>query len=129
MLDALVATRVVASAAALDSVVIPKRAIVLRMAPDEALVLDAEPGEIDVADEHAIVVSDGSWRATWLDRAETERLVTAGADWDQPERRPALVQGMLFQLPVKLWFDDDRVLLLVQHVVAGDLTARVGGLP
>lgn len=129
MLEPLVATRVVATPAALDAVAVSRDAAVLRLAPDEALVLGVGPDEISVADEHAIVMGDGGWRGTWMDPTAAERLVTAGADWHPPERQPALAQGMLFQLPVKLWFDGDRVLVFTQHVVAADLAARIGGLP
>lgn len=126
MLETLSSTRVVAAPAAIDTITAPRHAVVLRLAPDEALVLDATAEEVGVADAHAIVVADAGWRGTWVSVSEAERLLTAGADWHPPPERPTLAQGMLFQLPVKLWLEDERVLLIAQHVVAADLEARMG---
>ncbi len=127
MLDPITATRVVAKPASLGRLVVPVGAIVLRIAPDEALVIDAGPHDVATDDPHAIVTADPGWRGTWLGPEESTRLLEAGADWRPSPERPTLAQGMLFQLPAKLWLEHDRVLVLAPHVVATELETRIGG--
>jgi hypothetical protein len=122
------ATRVVTTPEALASVSLPDQAILLRTSPDEALAIGVGPGGVELSDPHAIVVADTGWHGTWITPEQTERLLAAGAEWAPPETRPALAQGMLLQLPVKLWLERDRTLLLVAHTLAKDLTHRIGGL-
>jgi hypothetical protein len=126
VLEAMAATRVVSTVDALDAMTVPPDAIVLRIAPDEAVVIDANPSDIDVADDDAIVTGDTSWCGMWTDAATCDRLLATGADWRPPPRRPTLAQGMMFQLPVKVWLAEERVLVVVPRVVAADLAIRIG---
>ena len=128
MLEQITVARVVATPTSLDRLVPPAAAIVLRIAPDEALLVDAHPDDVALDDPHALVTRDTGWLGVWLDSGEAERMLEAGADWQPSPDRPILEQGMLVQLPVKLWFEADRALLLAPYVVAADLNARIGGL-
>ncbi len=123
MLDRLAAARVVARPDALDGL----PGLVLRLAPDEALVLGTELPH--VADPHAIVTNDASWRGVWLEPDRAELFFAAECDWPRPTPRPVFAQGMIAHLPVKLWLEDDRVLLAVPHVFAADLAERLEATP
>ncbi len=122
----LTATRVAATCAALDSASWPAGAIVLRTAPDEAIVLvptkDIEPGLI--ADPHAIVEIESSLCGIWLDADDAHDLLERECDWETPSARPAFAQGAVAGLPVKLWFEHDRVLFVVSAVFANDFMER-----
>lgn len=127
MFDPIHLTRVVSTPAALDG--IATAGSVLRTAPDEALVLDAGPDDIDLSDPHALIAADPGWMAAWLQHDTLERLLRHGAEWRPGVTRPTLAQGLLFQLPVKVWVEDERVLLLVPHTLAGDLARRIEAAP
>ncbi len=98
--------------------------IPMRFAPDELVLLN-HTGPIDVDDSHAIVVPDGSWRGEWLDADTAALFLRAECAWSIPERRPAFAQGLVAGLPVKLWFDQQRTLIVIAHVRADDFAARL----
>lgn len=129
MFESLRITRVVSTPAAMDGLETPADAIVLRTSPDEALVVNAAPDEIVLSDPHAIVVADTGWHGAWLSIGVADRLLVHGAEWEPVPERPTLAQGMVLHLPVKLWLDDDRALVLTPHVVAEDLARRMEQLP
>lgn len=113
--------RVVADPAALDGAQwTGAGAIVLRIAPDEALALGATG--VDVADPHAIVVEEAGFMAGPV---ELER-VRAHLEWAMPEARPVLAQGSVAGVPAKLWLTDDGALLVVQAAWADELADRIG---
>lgn len=120
MLDRLAAIRIVARPDALDTL----EGHVLRLAPDEALVLGTDRPA--VGDPYAIISDDTGWRGVWLEPDRAERFFSAECDWPRPTERPAFAQGMIAHLPVKLWLETDRVLVAVPHVFAADLTDRLG---
>lgn len=128
MFEPVIATRVVSTPEAIAVMTTPDAAIVLRTSPDEALIVGARPGQIGIDDPDAIVTSDTGWHGAWLDADQTHQLMRHSADWQLPQIRPVLAQGMVLQLPVKLWLEDDRTLLLAPHVVAADLTERIGAI-
>ena len=74
MLERLVATRVVADPAALDEARWPDSAIVLRTAPDEALVLGLVDADA-VSDPHAIVRPETGMVGVW--RTAATRILDA----------------------------------------------------
>lgn len=126
MLDRLAVTRVVASPDALDDLD-PAVGLVVRTAPDEVLVVGDGPDAptVVVGDDHAIVIEDTGWCGRWLSAAEAERFLAAECAWPRPTARPAMAQGMVAGLAVKLWLETDRTLLVVAHVSAEDLEARL----
>jgi len=123
VLEPLTLTRIVTTVEALAAAVFADGAIVFRTAPDEALVLDA--GQVHIDDPHAIIVQDTGWCGAWLDAGVAIAFLRAEAAWAPPPRRPAQAQGRVGNAPVKLWFEEDRVLFVVPHVVAQDFAERM----
>ncbi len=121
MLEPLTATRIVTTPEALDVFEGPAGCLVLRIAPDEALVLGE--AEVSVADPHAIVVPDAGWSGTWLAADRADAFLAQECAWRLPAVRPAFAQGMVGHMPVKLWFETDRTLFVVPHVSATDFGA------
>jgi hypothetical protein len=103
----------------LDAAVWPSDAIVLRIAPDEVLALSSAPPEI--SDPHAIVLLDDGFVGVWLGAEVVERF----CEWETPRHRPAFAQGAVAGLPAKVWFERDRVLVLVPASYAADLEERI----
>lgn len=115
---------VVASPAALSAAEWPDGAIVLRIAPDEVLAMSS--GSPSLADDpHAIELRDSAFSGLWLEAAEAEELLARFCEWELPADRPAFAQGALAGLPVKLWLERDRVLILVPAAYADDLAERL----
>ena len=109
------ATRAAAAPAALDALTAdppwPGDALAMRIAADELLV--TAPPDFEVAgDPHAIVERETGFSCVWLDAADTAALLDRECDWERPAGRPALAQGEIAGIPVKLWFEARRTLLL-----------------
>lgn len=122
--ERIAATRIVADPGALDEIESPDGGYLLRLAPDDLLVLP--PLErVDVADQHAIIQPEAGFSAARFDRSELPRLQALSA-WEFPRRRPAFAQGHLAAIPVKALFDDSGVLVLVPAVLAHQLGERLG---
>lgn len=121
MLEPLTVTRIVTIADVLDALDPPAGAVVLRIAPDEALVLGAV--DVDVEDPHAIVIHDRGWAAVWLEADRADAFLSHECAWPRPTVRPAFVQGMVGHMPVKLWMEEERTLFVVPHVSAVDFGA------
>jgi len=115
-------TRIVADPSALDQAA--WHGIVLRVAPDEALLLSDETPDV-ATDPHSIVQRDDGFSAMWLPMTEARELLAKTCDWELPAQRPAFAQGSVAGLPVKLWFEQDRVLFLVPAPYAHDFLERV----
>lgn len=118
------ATRIVATPAAIDRAVWPQGALVFRLALDEVLVTAPVAAGV-VEDAHAIVECETGFSAVWVDNAEAMDFLERECDWELPRERPAFAQGMVAGLPLKLWFEQDRVLLLVASPYATDLAERL----
>lgn len=117
-------TRIVATPAALDTARWPADALALRLAADEMFVT-ATVSASAVADPHAIVAPDGGFVGAWLPLAEALDLLERTCEWELPHARPAFAQGMVAGLPVKLWFEAERVLFVVAAPYATDLAERM----
>jgi hypothetical protein len=134
VLEPLTCARVVATIATLDAARWPTGSIALRVAPDEALIVRGavadrpEPADsslVGVADPHAIVERDSGWCGTWIPSDHALELVERACTWEPPRARPAFAQGAFADLPVKIWFEPDRVLFIVAAPFAADLEARL----
>ncbi|MBX3010455.1 MAG: hypothetical protein KF832_03070 [Caldilineaceae bacterium] len=124
MLERIQGTRIVATPAALDAARWPDEALVLRLAADEAFVTAAVKADA-VADPHAIVVPDGGFAGVWLPATTALDFLARTCEWEVPASRPTFAQGMVAGLPVKLWLETERVLLLVPAPYATDLQERL----
>jgi len=123
VLEPLDCFRVVSTPSALATAAWSPEAIVLRTAPDEVIVVGSGAPRFD--DPHAIVEPDRGWRGGWVAIAAAEAFLRSAADWQLPEQRPVLAQGMVAGLPVKVWIEAERALFVVSHTVADDLIERV----
>jgi hypothetical protein len=99
---------------------------VLRFAPDEALVTgDVAPGLVAGLDPHAIVERESGFVAAWLPVSEALPLLARTCAFELPRERPAFAQGSVAEIPVKLWLETDRILLLAPRPFAADLEERL----
>ncbi len=121
--ESLLLWRVAASAEALDRLATEVDRRVLRLADDEALVLDRPP--TGLTDPDAIVVEDGGWVSIAMTETEIADLMVRSADWSPPEVRPTLAQGMVAGLPTKIWLDGDESFVLTYATLAAEATERL----
>jgi hypothetical protein len=115
--------RLVAATAALDGAVWPAGALALRLAPDEVLLVGK--GDLSIDDPHAVIEADSSFSAIELSPAEARSLLQRHCDWELPTAVPSLSQGLVAALAVKVWFDQERVLLIVPTPYAHELEERL----
>ncbi len=121
-LEPVEAWRVVASPAALDGAHWEGDDVdVLRIAPDEALVLGASGGHVD--DPDAIMEPEAGYSVALLDRDLAG--IDAHTECPIPTTRGSLVQGKVAGVPAKLRIGDPT-LLVVQTAYADELRARLG---
>ncbi len=112
--------------------------LVLRCARDELLFLEpqspADSWQVDLAvavedlssaDPHHLMIRETGIDGLWLDPAHAEEVIARCAEWRPPQGRPAFAQGALAGIPVKIWFEERRVLLLVAHAFAAALSERI----
>lgn len=122
-LERLYTTRIVATQAALDAALWPAGHLVLRTAADEVLITPPLHGAT-VDDPDAIVLADGGFFASWLATEQALAFLERECGWELPQTRPAFAQGMVAGLPMKLWLDAKRVLLIVPAPFAADFAER-----
>jgi hypothetical protein len=123
-LERFTGTRVVALPRAIDAAVWPEGTLAFRLAPDEVVVTPAV-NVTALDDPHAIVELETGFSAVWLDHLAAIDLLERECDWELPQERPAFAQGLVAGLPVKVWFERDRVLFIVASPLAADLTERL----
>lgn len=117
------ARRVVASAEALDRVSWPDRALVLRVAPDEVILIG--PGDLVLDDPHALIEPDDGVAGVWISAVLAEDWVARAGGFELAETRPTLVQGRVAALPVRIWLERERALVMVPTAFAHELEARL----
>lgn len=113
--------RVVADPASIDALAaaLPPQVLILRFAPDEALVLGAATLQTD--DPHAIVVDEVGFVAVTVGRDVVGRHV----DWTLPPAA-AFAQGAIAGVPAKLsWLPDGRARVVTHAAYLADLQARL----
>lgn len=118
------AIRIAATPAALDAIRWPADALVLRTAPDEVWTT-AVLSHADVPDPHAILVPETGFAGVWLPAAKAYALLEQSCEWPLPDARPALAQGLVAELPLKLWLTEDAVFFLVPVPYAADFEERL----
>jgi hypothetical protein len=114
--------RIVATPDALDHAFYEGDVVVVQIARDEVFAIGAVTA--DVPDEYAIIERETAFVGWGLSAQEFERFVSRHVEWPLPSARPALAQGLAAGLPVKLWFDHDRVLLIVSSGLAHEAADR-----
>jgi glycine cleavage system aminomethyltransferase T len=131
-LERIEAVHVMASPEALDSAEWGGDRSALRIAPDELLLLGTEDdpptaaeAEVAVGDPHAIVERETGFSGAWVPAAEAEELLARTCAWELPEARPAFAQGAVAEVPVKILFEEQRALFVVQTPWAHELEDRL----
>ena len=122
--EGLSGTRIVALPQAIDTAAWPEGALVLRLAPDEVL-LTVAVERAAVQDPHAIIERETGFSFVWLDHVAAIDFLERECDWELPQERPAFAQGTVAGLPLKVWFEHDRVLFIVASPYAADLAERL----
>lgn len=124
-LNQLELTRIVAKPTALDAAPWASDALVLRTAPDEALV----QGTVDqtaVSDPHAIIERETGFFGAWVNKDKAQTLLTSHCEWDwRPQQSPDFKQGSVADIATKLVFDDEKVLFVVPAVYAHEFETRM----
>ncbi len=126
----LMGVRITAKPAAIDAATWPAGAIMVRVAPDDALVIDAtidDAAAVATADPHAIIEPEAMFRGAWLDAPQLTAL-THKLEWPLPTTRPALAQGMVCGLAIKLVMQADRTLLIVSGSAFHEVPDRLGAV-
>jgi hypothetical protein len=113
----------VAAPAALDSTRWPPDCIVLRVAPDEALVVGV--GDLVVSDRHALVEEDASLAAIGFSASEAGDVLARLCDWEWPVPGESLSQGLIAGIPAKVWTGPDHVLLVIPASYLHEAEARL----
>ena len=116
-------TRVVSTIDALNAADFDT-ALSFRVAPDEVYV-QADIDALAINDEHAIITKESSLSGTWLSMDVALHFLQHECAWELPLERPAFVQGMVAHLPVKLYFEESRVLIMTAAPFAHNLQERL----
>jgi hypothetical protein len=119
--ETLEAIRVVARSDALDQARWPGAATVLRLAPDEVLVIGAD--RVEVGDPHAIVARDHGYCGVSLGKEAFREWFEREAAW--PVGGEGFAQGQVAGLPVKVWQGEDVVLVVTRSSLRHELEARL----
>ncbi len=116
--------RIVALPSALDEADFAD-ALSFRVAPDEVYV---QTGVMpSLKDEHAIITKEASLAGVWLSSQDAHHFLEHECVWELPSERPAFAQGAVAHLPVKLYFEEGRVLIMTAAPYAYDLSERLKG--
>jgi len=113
--------RVVAEPAAIDAAQLPTGATMLRIAPDDAIVVDAATMTVD--DPFAIIEPEYAfvhWRLTHAELDEVAHHI----EWTLPAKG-RLGQGLIAGVPAKILNTPDDVLLVVSAGLAHELAERL----
>ena len=126
----LVAMRIVADPASLDRIEAPEAGYLMRLAPDDLLVVPA-PDRVEVADPYAIVEPEHGFSGAWFEVSELAMLQSV-CEWEFPSERPALAQGHVAGVAVKMLFSGSGVMVVVPTVTLHHFRERLnlhGGRP
>ena len=115
------ALRVVADPTALDAAELPDGAIMLRIAPDDAMV--TATATLTVNDPYAIIEPEYTFVHWRLTPAEFH-AVANHIEWPLPAAGE-LGQGLIAAVPAKIRIANDHVLLIVSAGLAHELAERL----
>ncbi len=122
-LSRMLATRIVAEPSALDAIEVADDVIVMRTSADELLIFP--PQSLEINDEHAIIIEDGSFSGGWFVMEEALTFLLHNTEWELPVGRPAFAQGNVAGIATKLHFEEDRVLIIVPAPYAWEMEDRM----
>lgn len=122
MLERLLARRIVALPEALDKAAFTGDTLVLRVAADEVLLIPE--ADVTTDDPHAISEIESGFAGVWLESKTALDFLERTCTWQLPSERPAFAQGAVADLPVKLYFEEDRILILTPAPYAADFEER-----
>ena len=119
--------RIVARPAALDSaryeaIDHDDPVVVLRIASDDVFAINA--ASVTVDDHYAIIETESAFTGTWMTYAQFDATVRHHIEWQLPAQRPALAQGLAATLPIKLYLDVDRVMVIVSRGLVHEAQER-----
>jgi hypothetical protein len=134
--------RIVATPAAIDAAtaqVTRQGAIVVRIAPDDVLVIGVthlQGDAVRLDDPHGIVEPESAFVGWWLTPDEVTARVSRHVEWQLPRPqagRTQLAQGLVAGMPMKLWYSDPnqasgdgpQVLLMVSRGLAHEAQDRL----
>jgi hypothetical protein len=123
-LERMPVTRVVAKPAALDTLKPAGKSLVLRTAPDEALLLPPR-ADLSLHDPHAIIVDDGGFAGVWLTKDIALNLLARHCEWFVPPGRLGLQQGAIANIATRLWVEESAILFLIPAPLVQDFEERV----
>ena len=136
-------TRIIAKLDVLDSIVWPQDRVILRFAPDEvyitpnqdpkgfflanSTIMQPKPlgSALEVADPHAIIISEGAFSGAWVAERDALQLLEQFAEWEIPTQRPLFLQGSVAGIATKLWLAEEKVLFIVSTPYADELQGRL----
>lgn len=95
----------------------------MRIAEDEALLVGAD--EVTVADPHAIIAREHGYCGVSMPRDEFDDWFSQHAPWRLPPGEPAFGQGAVAGLPIKVWADRDRALVITRTSLRHVLEERL----
>ena len=124
MRESVAAIRVASTVEALDAADWPAGATVLRLAPDEVLLLDAL--DATAPEPHAIVFPDTGWVRFVLTPEQGRALMAGAAAWPPPAT--GLAQGLVAGIPAKVVVAEDHWWVLVLAVSADEFEERLGAV-
>lgn len=119
--EPLTATRIVANRAAIDIGAWPDGSLVLRIAPDEVLVIGS--GSPRLPDRWAIVQPDTSWVGFRVAAPNAAIFLEQMSDWPLPAE--GFAQGMVAGVATKVWVGRTDVLFIVSGTVATEFEERL----
>lgn len=122
-LSRMLATRIVAQPDALDALEVGEGAIGLRISADELLIFPPQP--VEISDPYAIVIEDGSFSGGWFTMEEALDFLLHNTEWELPNDRPAFAQGSVAGVATKLYFEEDRVLIIVPSPYTHEMEERM----
>lgn len=97
--------------------------MVLRLAPDEVFVTGA--GDLAVGDTHAIIEEDAGLSTIEIPASEARALLARHCDWELPTTAGVLSQGLIAAVPAKVWWETDRVVVIVATSLLHELEDRL----
>jgi len=113
--------RVVAAPDAIDAAVLPAGSVMLRIAPDDAIVTGLP--ELTIDDPFAIIEPEFTFVYWRLTTAEFDDVINH-IEWPLPAVGD-LGQGLIAGVPAKIRVEADHVLLIVSAGLAHELSERL----